>query len=70
MKFRRAQETRPANQGVTIIVESNLFARLLFAAFARVYPRLADEIWLVPDLDEARRLVAAWQEGRKVGAVA
>ena len=48
LKFRRAQELRPANQGVTIIVESNLFARMLFAAFARVYPRLADLIVVGP----------------------
>jgi len=70
LKFRRAQESRPANQGVTIIVESNLFARMLFAAFARVYPRLADLMWLAPDLAEARRLAEVWQKARATGAVA
>lgn len=55
--FKNAQLDAPANQGVTVIVETKLFARMLVNAFCRVYRDMQDAIIVVASLEDARRVL-------------
>lgn len=63
--FRSASKNVPENAGIRVVVGSNAFYQMIFKILKNVFPNVAENVILLPDMDAALKHIAEKRRERE-----